>query len=79
MLSNMYDAHSQKQVFEFWGRSVSFNTDSDKAQGTSALKSLLPPLDLHGMKFEWISGIFDSILLIFAKIKVQVVSLAYYM
>ena len=37
------------------------------------LKSLLPQLDLHGVKFEWISRIFDPILRIFAKIKVQVV------
>ena len=35
------------------------------------------PLDLHGVKFERFCGIFDPILCIFAKMKMQVVSSMY--
>ena len=43
---------------------------------SNTLEKLLP-LDLHSVKFEWISRDFDQILRIFAKIKVQVVSSMY--
>ena len=55
---------------------IFYRCGSSKTQGTSILKSLLA-LDLHGIKFEWISGIFDPILHVFAKIKVQGVTSMY--